>query len=564
MKAQISVLAMMISLLVTGCDETALQPLALAQTPPVNAQITDARQPLSLEILTQTGPWPVASRLIGYNGRLWFANSVKGVNHNAADIWSIDLISGKKRYERSLFSQDAGLPLVYNGLLYWPFEDALLSFGNGIIGVTDGENWSRMVIPGTPIYHSYEAINWRGHLLALAAAGDTALHRYLGHDGGPDLNNAQWQSIVRHTAPRGKIARLKELTHFNGAVYAVLRDGKKRRLARWSGEDGARFEDVLPWPRYKYLNGLTVHKGALYALVGRGAAREIWRHDGQTSYRVGPSGRFADLASDGDTLWLAGFDGQLLSSIDGSDWQRHKRLEGGRPITLNIIDGGLFAAGRGDDGRGIIWWQKGHALHPATPRDDRAQQWAEGLTAKAPSNADIDWQAKGAAIDRLLADPQTFISYRGGPLGDALKFALENNAPQGFFADRLRADIADSAYQGFGSGAQTGTADLAQMLILSAMAEARHSQVPHALILKPWRSKANSYEKYIEPSMAAIHAAGRAQQGDKATVAALLKRLDYKDDPDWLRSQIIGALTAATGQHFGYDIAAWQRWNDAR
>lgn len=546
----------MASLAVIGCDEAPLQPLTLAEAPPLNAGITDAQNPVSLDILTRTGPWPVASRLIGYNGRLWFVSSVKGVNHNAADIWSMDLKSAEKRYERSLFSQDAGLPLVYKGLLYWPFEDALLSFGNGIIGVTDGEDWGQMVIPGTPIYHSYEAINWRGDLLALAAAGDTALHR--------DLGDGQWQRIVRHTAPRGKIARLKELTAFNGAIYAVLRDGKKRRLARWSGEDGADFEDVLPWPRYKYMNGLTVHKGALYALVGRGEAREIWRHDGQTSYRVGPSGRFADLASDGDTLWLAGFDGQLLSSVDGIGWQRHKRLKGGRPVTLSVIDGGLFAAGRGDDGQGIIWWQKGRALRPATAPDDAAQQRIKALTARPQADKDIDWQAKGADMDRLLADPQTFTSYRGGPLGDALKFALENGAPQGFFADRLDADIADGGYQGFGSGSQTAIADLAQVLILSAMAEARHSQVPTELILKPWRSKVNSYEKYIEPSMAAIHAVARAQQGDKQMVAALLKRLDYKDDPDWLRSQIIGALTAATGQHFGYDIAAWQRWNDAR
>ena len=226
---------------VIGCDETPLQPISLAETPPLNTRITDAQKPVSLEILTRTGPWPVASRLIGYNGRLWFASSVKGVNHNAADIWSMDLKSAEKRYERSLFSQDAGLPLVHKGLLYWPFEDALLSFGNGIIGVTDGENWGQMVILGTRIYHSYEAINWRGDLLALAAAGDTALHR--------DLGNGQWQRIVRHTAPRGKIARLKELTAFNGAIYAVLRDGKKRRLARWSGEDDTVFEDVLPWPR---------------------------------------------------------------------------------------------------------------------------------------------------------------------------------------------------------------------------------------------------------------------------------------------------------------------------
>lgn len=543
-------------LLMMGCSKAPSQSKQIDAPENPQTDIKAAPKPKSLTVLTEIGPWPVASRLIGYNGRLWFANSVKGVNHNAADIWSIDLGSGKKRYERSLFSQDAGLPYIYKGLLYWPFEDALLAFGNGIVGVTDGDNWGRMVIAGSPIYHSYEAINWRGDFLVLAAAGDTALHRYEGAD--------NWRPIVRHTAPRGKIARLKELTAFNGGLYAVLRDGKKRRLAHWSGRDGAQFEDVQPWPRYKYVSGLTVHKDALYALVGKGKAREIWRHDGQNSYRIGPLGRFADMASDGQYLWLVGFDGQILSSTDGDVWQSHKPLTGGTPSTLQIIDGGLFAAGRGDNGQGIIWWEKGHRLSTAQQPDTAAQQRMAALTAPRQINSKIDWRQKGAEMDRLLSDPQTFGSYSGGPLGDALQFALQNGAPSGFFAERLRGDIANNAYNGFGSAGQTGTKDVAQMLILSAMAEARHPNVPIEMILMRWRSPANSYEKYIEPAMAAIHAVARAQQGDKATIAALLQRLDYKDDPDWLRSQIIGAMTAATGQHFGYDIAAWQRWNDAR
>ena len=80
---------------------------------------------LQLDIIAQVGPWPVASRLIGYRGKLWFANSVKGRNHNSADIWSFNPKTNESRYERHLYSQDAGHPLVYNGLLYWPFEDAL-------------------------------------------------------------------------------------------------------------------------------------------------------------------------------------------------------------------------------------------------------------------------------------------------------------------------------------------------------------------------------------------------------------------------------------------------------
>ncbi|MDX1575884.1 MAG: hypothetical protein R3285_06805, partial [Kiloniellales bacterium] len=74
-----------------------------------------ARAQEALPRLTEVGPWPVISRLLGYDGRLWFANSVKGRNHNSADVYSFDPERGVLRYERHLFSQDAGRPLVADG-----------------------------------------------------------------------------------------------------------------------------------------------------------------------------------------------------------------------------------------------------------------------------------------------------------------------------------------------------------------------------------------------------------------------------------------------------------------
>lgn len=64
----------------------------------------------SLQVLAEVEPWPVVSRLIGFDGRLWFANSVKGRNHNSADLFSYDPDEGDVRYERHLFSQDAAVP----------------------------------------------------------------------------------------------------------------------------------------------------------------------------------------------------------------------------------------------------------------------------------------------------------------------------------------------------------------------------------------------------------------------------------------------------------------------
>ena len=59
--------------------------------------------------------------------RIWFANSELFRNHNAADIYSYDPATGALRYERALFSQGAGRPLVAGRLLYWGKAD--LDFG---------------------------------------------------------------------------------------------------------------------------------------------------------------------------------------------------------------------------------------------------------------------------------------------------------------------------------------------------------------------------------------------------------------------------------------------------
>ncbi len=49
-------------------------------------------------------------------------------------------------------------------------------------------------------------------------------------------------------------------------------------------------------------------------------------------------------------------------------------------------------------------------------------------------------------------------------------------------------------------------------------------------------------------------------QRDRATIDALIARLEQGDEPLWLRGDAIGALSAVTGQRFGYDVAAWQGW----
>ena len=81
--------------------------------------------------------WPGVSQLIVYKDRIWFVNSEPFDDTNIADIHSYSVDTGQVRYERSLFSQDTGNPVVYKGLLHWPFEDPRRSAGTGEYAITD-------------------------------------------------------------------------------------------------------------------------------------------------------------------------------------------------------------------------------------------------------------------------------------------------------------------------------------------------------------------------------------------------------------------------------------------
>ena len=80
--------------------------VANSVTPPPNEP---AR---ALEVLVTVGPWPTLSALIGYRGRVWFANSVRYPDHNSADLYSLGLAVGDLRFERHLFTQDVGTPVA--------------------------------------------------------------------------------------------------------------------------------------------------------------------------------------------------------------------------------------------------------------------------------------------------------------------------------------------------------------------------------------------------------------------------------------------------------------------
>jgi len=136
----------------------------------------------------EIGPWPVVSRLIGYGDRIWFANSVKGVNHNSADLHSVPLVGGDPRYEGHLFSQDAGDPVVHRGLLYWPLEDARVEPGIGAFDVTDGERWDHGLIPTELAFHVHAMVAAGNSVYAAPSAWKGSIAR---SDDGGDICTRQ-------------------------------------------------------------------------------------------------------------------------------------------------------------------------------------------------------------------------------------------------------------------------------------------------------------------------------------------------------------------------------------
>ena len=502
-----------------------------------------------LQVRAKVGPWPVISRLIGYDGRLWFANSVKGRNHNSADIWSLDPAEGSPRYERHLFSQDAGVPLVYRGLLYWPFEDSRFSLGWGMIEATDGRNWRPLLIPTKEIFHSSSMIVWRGQLLAVTSAWRAGLQI-------SDNRGGDWAALYDHPTPKGRLSRFHYPLVLQDDLYGYLEDPDGIRPVKFT--DG-RLEPVPAWPKNRRFFAFTPHKGQIFATARRNDGFQVWRTDGRASEQVSSQSaemRLIDLASDGTRLWAVlrgGSGGRLWSSPDGVRWTRHTRFSGGRPMSVHVIAGKVYVAGAGDDGRGILWGPPGHSI----PRANGPAT----LPAQFPaSDEKVDWQRLGAGLDDLLGDISQYDNHGRGRLRASVFDAVRLGAPPGFFARRLKAHLPQGTVQAFGGQLTVKAADIGRTMLFWGMGLAQQKDVPIVFIKRPWGTPANSFEKYFAPQLAAIWAVAAAGQKDAATMDGLIERLEADLDPLWLRAQVIGTLAALTGKRFAYDTEKWRRW----
>ena len=344
-------------------------------------------------------------------------------------------------------------------------------------------------------------------------------------------------------------------------VFGALNAPEGQSLIRVDDGSG---KPLIGWPGGRS-HGLTVHKGRLYGIVSNPEAAGVWRSDGERSERVwqpveGWTPRA--LASDGEQLWMAGEKpgrASLLRSGDGRTWREKAVLERGSPRDLVVYHGVIAVGGRGADDRGVLWVHRPSSIaKPATPAPD----WPLFQDEAAP---DFDWVKAGADLDRLLADPDSYLGF-GRELRAAINALPLNGAPPDFYPDRLAAVMPAGPVTLFGDFTLDQMAIMGRWNLYWGMGLSRSGHVNPDDILRPWDYTPNRPFKFFSTPEIAIWAAGRIGEAgtDGLVLEALVTRLEDEKTPLWLKGDVLGALFSITGERFGYDAKAWRGWLDGR
>lgn len=503
--------------------------------------------------LAAPGPWSSVSGLVAFDGRMWFTNSVRIPDHNSADVYSYDPGTGRTRYERHLFSQDAGRPAVAAGRLWWPFEDPRSSTGRGEAMVTDGSRWRWVHLADAEAFHVHVVAEFEGAVWAGTGSWHAGLQR--SRDGG-----VTWDLLHEHPTPPRRVTRLVDLAPFGDRLVAGLSgQGLDVPLLVLEGDSLA---PVPGWPPGERIDALTPFRGALHALRAADGITRIWRWDGARARAIGGPpgpGRPRALAADTAALWVATESregGALWRTPDGRQWERVRAFAGRTPIDVALVGGRPYVGTRVPGGRGELWGPSPPAPVPPGPS-------SRPIEPSPPPPLDA------AEIERHVRRVREVLA--AGDAGRSLYAALRPLARWGDrAAGRALSGMLDSPLPGgeieiWGGSRRIDRADLARSALAWAIARTGHGEIPVALLVSEWTSPPNPAEKYWDPLPVALWAVSEIGQNDPATIGALIGRLDRPGDPPWLVGDVVGALTTVTGKRFGHDPDAWRGWwNDRR
>ena len=314
--------------------------------------------------------------------------------------------------------------------------------------------------------------------------------------------------------------------------------------------DGDTVSENPGWPEVARTNDLVAAKDGVYGLVRGAGAVALWRTDGRIAERVSNKTMpgLRAMAADESGFWGVDDNG-LWRSGNGRNWRRMRTLSGGRPINIMIHRGRAYVGGVGADGRGILWGPP-PAPDLNTPAGS-APRWPPP-----PRARPIDWESARVKIHDIIAKPE---SYRGQLRNLAYEYSIAG-PPSGFFEAALALPFPDREIGMFGGRFKRPAGNLARHILLWGMGVAGRGRVPGDLLDRPWTQKSNRPQKWFDGLPMALFAVTWTRQRDRETLARLIKRLDRKDDPLWLKGDIIDALSAGTGKRFAYDARSWRNW----
>ncbi len=518
----------------------------------------------ALVLLARPGPWPAVSGLAVFDRRLWLANSNPYVNFNAADLYSLRSGQSLPRYERALFSQSVGKPLLDRGRLYWPFEDSRFSNREAEYVVTDGESWRWRQVPGVEAFHLHAMTRCGGALHAVTSAWEGALQRW---EEETDRLPAGWRELYRHPTPSGRVSRFTEIVDFRGQCLLGLTAQRLpgAKLLRWTG---AAMEPVPGWPEGRSVTGLTRYRDALYGINATADTAVVLRYDGAEVRPVAfvederPRGLRAALGR----LWAfsaVGGEGRLrVLEADGS-WRLVRAFSGEIPIDLTAVGPALFVGTHRPNGQGGLWGPPPNRQPSRYAPENKIRLQPRQVTREPGLEVQL------ARLDEALRDPD-LVQNHALRLRESLQpFARMTDPRAGVaLAARLAAPIqgqnrAESLMPATTFADIPVTHDgMAHWFLLRAMGLNGHGQVPLELLEAPWRQPPNRPEKHFEPLPAALWVLPWVGQNDPQTLALLIERLRRGADPDWLTGDVIGALSALTGQFLGWHPDDWIDWWD--
>ncbi len=500
--------------------------------------------------------WPGVSHLIAYKDRIWLVNSQPYRDNNSADIYSYSVADNSIRYERSLFSQDTGAPVIFEGLLHWPYEDPRRSAGSGEYAVTDGTNWEWRAMESGSVMHVHAMNVCDGDLVAATGSWTGQLHRM--------QQNGKWQVQYDYPAATNRFSRIVSVDQL-GDDCIVGASARGKNEAKLFSLNGDKPDPVSGWPASERVDNLTRHNNAIFAFVDSGNSRQLMRFDGNQSIKVElPEGhRPRAMHSDGDTLWLATHNANNKQT-PGALWQyaennslRLIQQFSDVPISLTSLNGVVAIGTYSNSGGALLLYGQAQAQQAKT----RSVQSLQNIsTAEDLDSALVESITQD--LKSIISDPDNTANY-ARVLRRSLGRHPHLKKPEfGVAVTQLLSQPISGEPTTMFTGQTISRQDLIRWFLVTTLAINGNGRIEPSWINPDHQLQVPDSGKVFDPSVASIVATGWLAQNDKATLGELITRLNNMSDPLWVKADVIGALTAITGQRFAYDLNAWNSWWD--